>query len=49
MFTHLILRAVKGDRGREEILLEEGKTYTLGRARDGRGWGADHLLLHFSG
>jgi pSer/pThr/pTyr-binding forkhead associated (FHA) protein len=34
MFTHLILRGVKGDRGHEDIPLEDGKTYTLGRARD---------------
>ncbi len=32
MFTHVILRAIHGDRGHEEFVLANGRTYVLGRA-----------------
>ena len=34
MFTHVILRAIKGDLGHEQLVLADGRSYVLGRASD---------------
>jgi pSer/pThr/pTyr-binding forkhead associated (FHA) protein len=34
MFTHVILRAIKGDLGHEDLVLADGRSYVLGRASD---------------
>jgi pSer/pThr/pTyr-binding forkhead associated (FHA) protein len=34
MFTHVILRTIKGDLGHEDLVLADGRNYVLGRACD---------------